>query len=100
MREIDKFVNGSTVKGQHLLNSAKHYLGTTLSDVYSSYSYDKEKEYNRCKDLFNSMKDATAFSICSKNTWAFTCSWLATFEGESVTIFCTASNTYCIYNDR
>ena len=100
MRRIDKYVKGSTKRGQRLIESGSQRIGYRLSQVYSSWSSEKESHFDSCFETYAKMDDSEAFGICSKNTYGFTCSWVATLNGENVMIFCTKDHTYCIYLDK
>lgn len=100
MRNITKYVKGSTKLGQRLVASGSCWIGGTLRQVYDKWSSDKEYHYNNCYEMYAKMNNSEAFGICSKNTYGFTCSWVATLHGENVMIFCTKDNTYCIYLDK
>lgn len=100
MRAINKYLKASTKAGQNIIERGMRDIGYDLHDVYTAFSYDKYKAWSDCIALKNSMMDSTGFGICSKNSFGFTCSWNATIDLERVLIYCTPSNTYCVYLDR
>ena len=100
MRKITQYVKGSTAKGRRLIESGSRNIGTELRHIYGRYSQSMVNAWEDCWKTYREMEDSTAWSICSKNSYGFTCSWCAKLNGEEVMIFCTPSNTYCIYLDR
>lgn len=100
MRQIDIYLKASTKKGQFIISRGEQYIGTNLRDVYGSWSHEKQWAYDKCYEMYLVMENHNAFSICSRNTWCFTCSWVATLNGENVLIYCTDRHTYCVYLDR
>ena len=100
MRTIDKYVKGSTAQGQRLVESGSQWIGDYLYQVYNKWSSEKQRQFDSCYETYAKMDNSVAFGICSKNTYGFTCSWVATLNDENVMIFCTKSHTYCIYLDK
>ena len=85
-------VKKETAKGKRLLTSALRYEGVYLNQVYDSWSYAKEKAWDYCYKLFCDDPTATEFSICSHNSFTFSCSWICE-EGVRLE---TANNSYLI----
>lgn len=100
MRKITQYVKASTAKGRRLIESGSRDIGTELYHIYSRYSQGMVNAWKACREMYANMEESTAWSICSKNSYGFTCSWCAKLDGEEVLIFCTPSNTYCIYLDK
>ena len=100
MRKIDRVLKGSTKAGQDIIARAMNDIGYDLQDVYSSFSRDKYNHWSDCIALKNSLCGSN-FSICSKNTYGFTCSFEAWENGiEHYLVFCTKDHTYKVYTDR
>ena len=95
-----KELNASTNRGKQIIERASHYDGYTLSDVYSTFSREKEKAYNCCFDEYIKTENSEAFSICSHNTFGFTCSWTGTKDGEDILRYETKDNSYLVWLDR
>lgn len=70
-----KFIKGSSKKGQSLIASADRYEGTTLADIYKSYSAEKLKEYNRCRRICIE-EGGKDFHITGHNTYTFDVAWV------------------------
>ena len=96
MREF----NASTSKGKEIIARATHYDGYTLRDVYDSYSAEKEKAYYECFREYVETENSQAFSICSHNSFGFTCSWVGTKDGENILRYETKDNSYLVWLDR
>ena len=71
MRRIDKYVKGSTKRGQRLIESGSQRIGYRLSQVYSSWSSEKESHFDSCFETYAKMDDSEAFGICSKKYLRF-----------------------------
>lgn len=56
--------------------------GYRLSDVYGSYSTEKEKAYNDCFSKYVSAEKSKNFHIFSYNTFGFSVTWEETIENE------------------
>lgn len=95
-----KEYNLSTSMGKQLYNRACHYEGYYLSQVYDRPSTAKLHAFARCYDEFLNTENSTAFSICSHNTFGFSCSWLGTKDGENIMRYETKDNSYLIWLDR
>lgn len=93
-------VNYSTAKGKQLYARACNWEGNNLAQVYDHWSIAKERAYNWCIDQYYASENHESFSICSHNTFMFTCSWLCTIDGEDVLRYETSRNTYLIYLNR
>ena len=96
-----KAINYSTKKGKELYARTFGYRGTTLSDVYKTYSYEKEKAYKRCRDMFMLTDMSDNFAIVSANSFSFACAWDGKdHNGERICCYITKDNDYIIYMDR
>jgi len=97
---MSKIIKGSTKKGENLIARGSRYEGTYLSQVYDNWSSAKERAWNDCYEKYMNTEDATAFSICSFNTFQFSVSWLGLYEGENAMFIETSSNSYIILLDK
>ena len=93
-------LKASTKKGQEIIARGINYEGINLSDVYDNWSSEKEKAYDWCRAQFVETENSTGFSICSHNTFMFTCSWFGTKDGENIMRYETASNSYLVWLNR
>lgn len=93
-------VKASTKRGQRLIKMGSHYEGSFLSQIYNTWSQEKQNAYDWCYEQYLKCEEHTAFSICSHNTFGFTCSWLYTQEGEDIMRIETKDNTYIVYLER
>ena len=86
-------IKGTTKKGQSMIESAKHYDGYTLNDVYGSYSQAKLNAYNYCLEQCKK-ENGRNFHITSHNTFGFCVAW-ETLEGVRIE---TPQNSYLVTN--
>ena len=94
-------IKGSTKRGQQILRMAERNIGTTLRNVYTTFSQEKEDAYYDC--LREKVEDnGDNFHICSASTYQFTVAWEYTNEetGEVMTKVKTAKNTYIVDGTR
>lgn len=99
-RENMRELKMSTKAGQNIYNKGCRYDGYELRNVYDSWSNAKETAYNWCFEQFLATENSDSFSICSHNTFGFTCSWLGTKDGENIMRYETKDNSYLIWLDR
>lgn len=92
--------NLSSAKGKQLYDRGCVYDATWLWQVYDKYSQAKQRAYDKCYDEFLHTENCSAFSICSHNTFGFSCSWLGTKDGENIMRYETKDNSYLIWLDR
>ena len=90
----------SSAKGKQLYNCGCHYDGYYLREVYDTPSTAKQHAYDNCYDKYLNTENSTAFSICSHNSFGFSCSWLGTKNGENIMRYETKDNSYLIWLDR
>ena len=95
-----RYYNASTKKGQDLIKRASNYEGTYLWQVYGHYSHEKAVAYETCYDMFLQTENHNAFSICSHNTFGFSCSWVGTLNGENILRYETKDTSYTVFLDR
>lgn len=93
-------LKASTKRGQDIISRGSHYIGERLGQVYDSWSYAKQSAYDRCFHEYAETENSSSFSICSKNTFGFTCSWLGTKDGENILRYETKDNSYLVWLDR
>lgn len=89
-------VKASTALGKRLCAIGENWEGTFLNQVYDTWSSAKQTAWNKCYDEYRSTEGAEQFSICSHNTFAFTCSWF-TPEGMRLE---TSKNSYLVVFDN
>lgn len=90
----------STARGKQLYEMGCRYDGYTLGQVYDNFSQAKQDAYDYCYNEYRKTENSTAFSICSHNTFSFSCSWLGNKDGENIMRIETRDNTYLIWLER
>ena len=102
LKEVEKMMklNASSHKGQHIMNRARNIDGHTLSDIYTRRSIAKEHAFDWCYNQFLKTENHAGFSICSHNSFGFTCSWFGEIDGEKILRYETKDNTYIVYLER
>lgn len=90
-----RVVNASTSLGKSLIEIGQKFDGIFLHQVYGKYSTAKQKAWDKCYDEYCNTKGAYGFSICSHNSFSFTCSWF-TPEGMRLE---TSKNSYLVEFD-
>lgn len=95
-----KILKGSTKAGQNIIARGTQWIGDYLGQVYTSWSAEKQNEYDKCYQKYLSTPEHSAWGICSKNTWQFTVSWLGLYDGENALFYETASNSYIVLLDK
>ena len=95
-----KYINGSTKKGQALIENAERFTGSTLSDIYKSWSGAKEQAYNWCIEQYTNTENANYFRVRNVNTFGFVASWFGTIDNEPILRYETKDNTYIVWLNR
>ena len=95
-----KELKASSFKGKQIMERGSVYDAYTLSQVYDNYSHAKENAYNWCFNEYLETENHEGFSICSHNTFGFTCSWFGTKDGENIMRYETKDNSYLVWLDR
>ena len=90
----------STKAGQKIYEMGSRYEAIYLWQIYGIPSQEKQKAYVWCYNAYLSTENHEAFSICSHNTFGFTCSWLGTLDGENIMRVETSKNSYLVWLDR
>lgn len=70
-----KILKASTKAGYRWIVAAKKNEGSKLSDIYGSYSVNKEEAINWCLNQYNSTENSENFRIISHNSNFFTIAW-------------------------
>ena len=91
-----RIVKASTALGKRLCAIGENWEGTFLNQVYDTWSSAKQTAWDKCYNEYRSTEGAEQFSICSHNTFAFTCSWF-TPEGMRLE---TSKNSYLVVFDN
>lgn len=94
---MKKILKASTKAGYRWIVAAKKNEGSKLSDIYGSYSVNKEEAINWCLNQYNSTENSENFRIISHNSNFFTVAWEEILENEPVLHIETAKNTYIVY---
>lgn len=92
---MENFLKASTKAGSRWFLAAKNNEGYELSDIYDSYSVNKEKAYNWCLNQYNSTENSENFRIISHNSNFFTVAW-EEYGKEPKLHIETAKNSYVI----
>lgn len=91
-----RIVKASTALGKKLIDMGVKWEGTHLWQIYDKWSGAKQVAWDRCYDEYCSTEGATGFSICSHNTFQFTCSW---FLADGSMRLETRDNSYLVVFD-
>lgn len=91
-----RVVNASTVLGKRLLAIGQKWEGTFLYQVYDKWSTAKQEAWDKYYDEYCNTDGAEQFSICSHNSYSFTCSWFI----ENGMRLETSHNSYLIVFDE
>lgn len=91
-----RVVKASTALGKKLLSKGQKWEGTFLNQVYDKWSTAKQEAWDKCYEEYCNTDGAEQFSICSHNTFSFTCSWF-TQEGMRLE---TSHNSYLVVFDE
>ena len=81
-----------SAKGQSIIDTASHYEGETLSDIYTKCSPEKHRAYDEVWEMYCNDNDASCFGICSHNYNMFTVSWLS----KNMLIYLTNVTEYVV----
>ena len=79
-------------KGEAILASASKWEGDYLHQVYKRPSTEKQRAFDEVYDMYCNSENATAFGICSHNSFNFTVSWVV----PACVWFITASTEYMV----
>lgn len=82
-------LNKTTQKAQAFINSYNRATGTTLSDIYSSYSSAKAQAERDCRERMEQL-GGYGFRMMSGNSFSFTCG----YRTDDTLYVETSSNTY------
>ena len=74
---------------QNLVNASN----TTLRDIYKSWSNEKERAYNYCKQDCEK-NNGFNFRVVNGNTFMFSCGYLYNKNGKKYCKYFTGYNTY------
>ena len=66
-------------QGKRVINMAIRCNSTTLEELYKTYSIEKQKAYDRCRELC-AKENGYSFRVGNANTFGFTACWLV--KGE------------------
>lgn len=81
-----------TKKGKEILDRASHWEGNDLRQVYESPSIAKQRAFDEVWQMYCESENASAFGICSHNTFNFTVSWVV----PGCVWFITATTEYMV----
>lgn len=91
-----RVVKASTALGKRLVAIGQQWEATFLNQVYNKCSVAKQQAWDKCYREYCHTEGAEQFSICSHNTYSFTCSWF-TPDGMRLE---TSKNSYMIVFDN
>lgn len=92
---MKKILKASTKGGYRWIMDAKKNEGYKLSDIYGSYSVNKEKALKWCLNQYNSTENSENFRIISHNSNFFTVAWDENGKEPKLHIE-TAKNSYVV----
>ena len=94
-----KILKASTKAGQNILRKAEYNEGYFLSQVYTSFSQQKENAWKWCEHEYLTSDSHSNFHICGHNTFGFTVAWECYYNEERALRMETKDNTYIVYLD-
>ena len=97
---MTRIIKGSTKRGQSLIATGSRCEGTTLNQIYDSWSSAKQSAYDTCYDNYLATPEHDAWGICSHNTNFFSVSWVGKHEGENALFLRTGKTDYIILLDK
>ena len=86
-------------KSTQMKNAYRSYQlssNTSLWDVYSSWSKEKQEAFEYCKKLCADY-DGKGLKIVSANGWMFTCGFMCEIDGKKAFVFITKSANRYMY---
>ena len=92
-----KILKASTKAGQNILRKAEYNEGYFWSQVYSTFSQQKENAWKWCEHEYLKSDGHSNFHICGHNTFGFTVSWECYYNEERALRMETKDNTYIVY---
>ena len=95
-----KILKASTKAGQNILRRAEYNEGYFLSEVYSSFSKEKENAWKRCEHEYLTSDSHSNFHICNHNSFGFSVAWFCRINEENCLRYETKDNTYIVYLDK
>lgn len=96
MREL----KASTKEGQRIISIGERCVNETLSDIYASWSSEKQRHYDRCRKLYHETTGGHSFGVASCGSWSFVASWNGYKDGEPILRVETKDNSYLVWCDR
>lgn len=87
----------STKAGKAIVDRVCQWEGVYLWQVYGRFSEAKQNAWEWCYEQYLASEDHQLFSICSHNSFSFTCGWFCTVDGEVVARLETANNSYLVW---
>lgn len=91
-----KVIKASTALGKRLVAIGQNWDGIFLNQVYNTWSDAKQEAWDKYYNEYCNTEGAEQFSICSHNTFYFTCSWF-TPDGMRLE---TSKNSYLVVFDK
>lgn len=95
-----KEFKASTKRGQQLINRGNNCYASSLSQIYKTWSQDKQDAYEWCYIEYLNSDNHSAFGVGNANTFGFTASWLCTINGENAMRIETKDNSYIVWLHR
>lgn len=90
----------STKAGKAIVDRVSRWEGEYLCQVYDRFSDAKRKAWDWCYDQYLASDDHQLFSICSHNSFSFSCGWFCKVNGEDVARYETSRNSYLVWLER
>lgn len=92
-----RIVKASTSLGKRLIRIGTNWEGTHLMQIYDRWSHAKQEAWDMCYNEYRNTEGASGFSICSHNSFQFTCSW---FLADGSMRLETRDNSYLVIFDE
>lgn len=93
---VVRYLSEYSKEGQIILAKASKYEGECLGQVYSSWSDEKQEEYDKLWKRYCEDKSASVFGICCASGWFFTISWVT----QNQVLYFTPNVEYVVICDE
>ena len=92
-------LKASTSQGKRVVNMAFGCNSERLDELYKTYSSEKQKAYDRCRELC-AKENGRVFRVGNANTFGFTACWLVKDEHFDELRVKTKDNSYRVILDE
>lgn len=87
-------INKNTKRGQAIIDSwQRGEYASSIRDIYGNYSYEKERAFNDCWNMFASDAGSRDFRCTGHNTFSFSVAWI---DGNGNLRYETSGGSYIV----